>query len=262
MNVATTAVALLAFCLAAAAEVPQLPTWRNPADGALYVRVPAGGLTVGSEIYSFPHGFWISRTEVTIGQFRRFARATAFLTTAERAHAQRTWRNPGHPQTTRHPVLWLTYEDALAYATWAGVDLPTEAEWLYAARAGSETKFFWGDQHDHRYMWHRENSPSGPRPVATTLPNMWGLFDMVGNAWEYTHVSTPDGTLCRASWGLLGASWTRCPRYRMRDGRVIDAIDYSLGPVRTECPKTPAVRGPIPWDDDRGFRCVRRTPVQ
>jgi formylglycine-generating enzyme required for sulfatase activity len=222
------------------------------------VRVPAGEYVVGAAHYRFPHGFWIARTEVTVAQFRRFTSATRFRTTAERAHALRTWRSPGFPQSEKDPVVWLSFSDALAYAKWAGVDLPTQAEWIYASRAGAKSKFFWGDTHDHRYMWHRENSRDRTHPVATKLANAWGLYDMVGNAWEYVRVATPDGRICPDASATLGASWTRCPLYRMRDGRLIDAIEHSIGPVQTTCPLPGSTGGLTSWDDDRGFRCVRR----
>ena len=228
--------------------VAALPTWVNPVDGATYIQVPA------SE--TFPKGFWIATTEVTVGQFRRSTKATGYRTVAERAHAARTWRSPGFAQTDDHPVVYLAFEDALAYAKWAGVDLPTEAEWVYAMRAGSKTRFPWGDQHDERYMWHRENSLGRTHPVARKLPNAWGLYDTVGNAWEYLRVARPDGSWCEGTFSLLGASYTRCPLYRMRNGSVVDAIAHSLGPVQATCPT--GLPPAMPWDDDRGFRPIRR----
>lgn len=225
-----------------------LGTWMNPVDNATYIKVPP------SE--QFPQGFWLAATETTVGQFRRFTRATGFRTMAERAHARRTWRTPGFPQTDRSPAVWLAFSDALAYAKWAGVDLPTEAEWVYAMRAGTTTKFPWGEEHDDRYMWHRENAGDRTQPVASKLPNAWGLYDVIGNAWEYVRVATPDGRFCEGAYNMLGAAYTRCPRYRMRNGNAVDAIAHSLGPVRTKCESElpPAML----WDDDRGFRCIRR----
>jgi formylglycine-generating enzyme required for sulfatase activity len=237
-----------------------LALWRNPKDGALYVKIPAGQLAVGTERYQFPEGFWIAQTEVTVNQFRKFTSETGYRTDAEKAGRERTWRTPGFPQRGDHAVVWLSFRDAVAYTKWAGVDLPTEAEWQYAARAGSSTKFLWGDEHDDRYMWHRENSPSGTHPVGKKLPNAWGLYDIVGNAWEYCKVQTLDGRECSDTSALLGASWTRCPTYKMRDGRLIDAIALAMGPVRTKCPEPSKLADDNPWDDDRGLRCVRRRP--
>jgi formylglycine-generating enzyme required for sulfatase activity len=234
--------------------------WRNPKDGAIFVRIPAGELAAGKELYRFPDGFWLGRTEVTVGQFSRFVAETGYRTRAEKAGARQTWRRPGFAQSKHHPVVWLAFEDAVEYAHWAGADLPTEAEWQYAARAQANTKFYWGDKLDDQYLWHRENAPAGTQPVAHKLPNAWGLYDIVGNAWEYVRVTTADGQVCPDANGLLGASWTRCPRYKMRDSRLIDAIELSLGPVRTECPGPKKIADDNPWDDDRGLRCIRRIP--
>lgn len=237
-----------------------LPKWTSPVDGTVYIRVPPGEQIAGASRYIFPDGFWIAQTEVTVRQFRQFTRATGFRTTAERAHALRTWKTPGFPQSAEDPVVWLSFEDALAYAKWSGAGLPTEAEWVYAAHAGATTRFPWGDTHDHRYMWHRGNSGGRTRPVASKLPNSWGIYDMVGNAWEYTEVSTPEGLVCPGPSATLGASWTRCPHYRMRSGAPVDAIEHSLGPIRTACPSPGSTGGLTSWDDDRGLRCVRRIP--
>ena len=251
---------LLLGAVALPAAGPGLPKWTNPRDGSVYVRVPPGEQSVGPARYEFPDGFWIAQSEVTVAQFRRFVRTTKFRTTAERAHALRTWNNPGFPQSESNPVVWLSFQDALAYTTWAGVDLPTEAEWTHAMRAGSTTRFFWGNIHDDRYMWHRGNSGEQTRRVASKLPNAWGLHDMVGNAWEYVRIATPDGRTCPDTFATLGASWTRCPIYRMRDGRLIDAIEHSLGPIHTQCPAPGSTGGLTSWDDDRGLRCIRRIP--
>ncbi len=154
--------------------------------------------------------------------------------------------------------MWLSYHDALSYARWAGVDLPTEAEWLYACRAGSTTKFFWGDVVDDRYVWHRCNTGgTGTRPVATTLPNAWGLYDMVGNAWEYCKTFDND-----AYFVLRGASWTRCPQYRTRQGTMTDnLLEEAVAPRCQRFDPNPKFP-PYLWDDDRGFRCIRRVPAE
>jgi formylglycine-generating enzyme required for sulfatase activity len=115
------------------------------------------------------------------------------------------WRHPDGPETIlhgrdRHPVLHVAWEDVEAYAVWAGKSLPTEAEWEFAARGGLEGKeFAWGDElvPKGRYManfWQGDfpvenlalDRYERTAPVGSFPPNGYGLFDMIGNAWEWT----------------------------------------------------------------------------
>jgi sulfatase modifying factor 1 len=115
------------------------------------------------------------------------------------------WERPEGPGSDvytrgRHPVVHVAHEDAAAYAAWAGKELPTEAEWEYAARGGLDARIFcWGDEFmpDGRLMantWHGEFPFQHDRPdpwlrtspVATYPPNGYGLHDMAGNVWEWT----------------------------------------------------------------------------
>ena len=116
-----------------------------------------------------------------------------------------SWRRPFGPHSSladmeRHPVVHVAYEDAEAYARWAGKDLPTEAEWEFAARGGLEgKKFTWGDEHfpEDKAMansWQGEfpwqnllaDGYEGTSPVGSFPPNGYGLYDMAGNVWEWT----------------------------------------------------------------------------
>jgi sulfatase modifying factor 1 len=258
---------LLSAC--AASPGAHAARWRNPKDGMTFVWVPAGSFTAqvpperasgsGSEEtvpqeVTFPEGFWLGRTEVTVGQFQQFVKATGYLTDAEKAGNRFTWRSPGFPQEADHPVVYVSYADARRYAQWAGVDLPTEAEWLYACRAGSTTKFYWGDQVDDRYLWYRGNTEgTGTRPVARKRPNAWGLYDTVGNAWEYGRMAEGD-----TGFALRGASWTRCAQYRTRQGTMTaNLLEEAVAPRLQRHDPDPKF-APYPWDDDRGFRCIKR----
>ncbi len=232
----------------------------NPVDGAEFVKIPAGEFSVLSQnakgqdstiIVRFSNDFWLATTEVTVTQFSKFVEKTNHITDAERAENKFTWRQPGFPQQPNHPVVFVSYKDALAYAEWAHVDLPTEAEWLYACRAGTQTAFYWGDSLRDEFLWNRRNTNgTGTRPVGSKPANPWGLFNMVGNVREYTRV-------CELWYAVRGSSWTRCPSYKTRQGFIADnLIAGSVAPGLTPCvePQYP----PYPWDDDRGFRCILR----
>lgn len=236
--------------------------WINPVDGMIFVQIPAGScqMSVPSEsdgqsgtLKSIEfRQFWMGATEVTVGQFRKFARATGHVTKAEKDGNRWTWRNPGFRQTAKHPVVYIHYEDARSYARWAGVDLPTQAEWLYAFKAGSTNRYYWGEDLDDRFAWYRANTRgTGTRPVAGKLPNAWGLYDMVGNAWEYCSVEDD-------LWRICGSSWSRCNSYLTRQGSwAIDMVAQGVEMRLHRAEKNPQYP-PYPWDDDRGFRCVRR----
>lgn len=176
--------------------------------------------------------FWIDVHAVTNADFARFVVATDYRTEAERfgwsfvffrflaaAHPPTrgvaaapwwrevcgaTWRSPEGPgsdvaQRSDHPVVHVSWNDAVAYADWAGKRLPTEAEWEYAARGGLEQKVFpWGDElvpdDEHRCnVWQGtfpshdtgEDGFTGTCPVGAYRPNGFGLYNMVGNCWEW-----------------------------------------------------------------------------
>lgn len=112
------------------------------------------------------------------------------------------WRHPEGPESTlegrgNHPVVHIAFEDALAYATWAGKSLPTEAQWEYAARGGLVNQIFtWGSTYSSKMAntWQgefpvqntRADGYLGTAPVGSFPPNGYGLYDMTGNVWEWT----------------------------------------------------------------------------
>ena len=110
-----------------------------------------------------------------------------------------SWRHPAGPASNiadkaRHPVVQVAWEDAVAFATWAGGRLPTEAEWELAARGGREdAEHAWGSApHDparpqaHIYTGTFPSHPAEPLPVGSHPPNGYGLYDMSGNVWQWT----------------------------------------------------------------------------
>ena len=123
-------------------------------------------------------------------------------------------------------------------------DLPTEAQWEYACRAGTVTTYYWGDAMDDVYAWYHDNSGSMTHPVGTKKPNAWGLYDMSGNVWEWCRDWA--GTLAYGTDPVGSASGS----YRvMCGGSRYDYADYCTSSDRNIV--RPSVR-----DDVIGFRLV------
>ena len=199
------------------------------------------------------------------------------------------WKRPGGPGTTingrdRHPVVHVAHEDAEAYAAWAGKELPSEAQWEYAARGGIEgAPFAWGDEHfpDGRpaaNTWQGEfpwqnlklDGYEGTSPVGSFPPNGYGLYDMCGNTWEWTsdwysprdslapespccaprnpRVTSPDASF------VAGHPGEHIPRRVMKGGSHLCAPNYCLRyrPAARQAEAIDTSTGHI------GFRCVVR----
>jgi len=117
------------------------------------------------------------------------------------------------------PVENVSWDEALKYCKLQGKDLPTEAQWEYAARAGTRTKWFWGndDKAIGQYAWYKGNSGAKTHPVGQKQPNPWGLHDMTGNAWEWVkdrkgkywgeEETNPTGSNTGAYRALRGGGW-------------------------------------------------------
>jgi len=197
------------------------------------------------------------------------------------------WRHPRGPDTSiaalpDHPVVHIAAEDAIAYAQWAGKDLPTEAEWEFAARGGMEgAEFVWGDelvpggrhmantwQGEFPYQNSGEDGFEATSPVGTFPPNGYGLFDMAGNVWEWTSDwygahAAPEHPCCSVAnprGGTRDASYDprtpdlRIPRKVTKGGSHLCAPNY--------CRRyRPAARMAQPIDTSTchlGFRCIIR----
>jgi formylglycine-generating enzyme required for sulfatase activity len=200
-----------------------------------------------------------------------------------------TWRRPlGSGSSIRgldgHPVVHVAFADALAYATWAGKELPTEAEWEFAARGGNEdTEFAWGDElyPEGRHMantWQGEfpfqnlatDGYKRTSPVRSFPPNGYGLYDMIGNVWEWTSdwwsmrhpedapkaccvPRNPRGGREDQSYPSLGAGG-RIPQKVLKGGSHLCAPNYCRR-YRAAARHAEAIDTST---SHVGFRCVRR----
>jgi formylglycine-generating enzyme len=199
------------------------------------------------------------------------------------------WRRPyGKGSSIRglddHPVVHIAYRDAEAYAAWAGKKLPTEAEWEYAARGGlDQAEFAWGDELTlgGRHMantWQgefprqnlAEDGFERTSPVEAFPPNGYGLFDMIGNVWEWTtdwysarHTADAQKACCipeNPRGGPEASSYDPCqPRIRI-PRKVVKGGSHLCAP--NYCRRyRPAARHPHPVDTSTshiGFRCIIR----
>jgi formylglycine-generating enzyme required for sulfatase activity len=234
------------------AKAPESMAWIPGGEFSMGAQDPPGMDDVGMKatLDSRPvhrvyvDGFFMDKTDVTNAEFERFAKATGYVTVAERKPRAEdypgappenlvagsvifappdhpvsldnylqwwtyvpgaNWRHPLGPKSSivgkgSYPVVHVAYEDAQAYAKWAGKRLPTEAEWEFAARGGLTGKpYVWGDEFRPKGRWmantheghfpdkdNGEDGYTGIAPVAKFPPNAYGLYDMAGNVWQWT----------------------------------------------------------------------------
>ncbi len=242
--------------------------------------------------------FWLDACAVTNEQFNEFVNATGYkietekfgwafvfvghLTAAQQAKSVRlvvqgsewwcrvdgaNWRHPEGPGSNikrrwSHPVVQVSWNDAVAYAAWAGKRLPTEAEWEFAARGGlpAGNRYPWGEQlePDGRHLmnvWqgtfptHNTEADGhyGPAPVKSYRANGYGLYQMTGNVWEWcwdlfeadyyrrSPVAEPTGPAVGTRRVMRGGSYlfheSYCNRYRVdaRSSNTPDSATTNLG---------------------------------
>jgi formylglycine-generating enzyme required for sulfatase activity len=234
------------------------------------VVVPAGLFTMGSpgneqdrgnnegpqHVVTFRKPFAVGKTHVTVDQYREFVGATAF---EKSRPCQWSSPSPRFAQDGTHPVVCVTWDDAEAYTEWLAKKtgqpyrLLSEAEWEYAARGqtlpGAYTRFWFGNDNPHVLCQYGNGGPcdvKGTTPAGKYKPNAFGLYDMAGNAWQWTedcyHNSyagaPPDGsvwtsTSCDGTRVIRGGSWVDVPRdlraaRRSREADARNVVGFRL----------------------------------
>jgi formylglycine-generating enzyme required for sulfatase activity len=249
-------------------------------DGALMVLIPAGTFIMGSDAQDLERlarldptarqewfeneapkhrvslsAFYLDIYEVTAGRFSRFRTATG---------AGPADRFPGHDD----PIVSVSWFEADAYCRWAGKRLPTEAEWEYAARAGTRAAYWWGDDLPAQrpvgnfadetlrrsvsrwsIMEGYDDGYLNAAPIGSFEPNLWGLHDILGNVWEWT-ADWYDGRYYARSSGQDPKGPTQGARKVLRGGA------WSSRPSDVRCAARAAC-APVGRGADVGFRCAQ-----
>jgi formylglycine-generating enzyme required for sulfatase activity len=219
-----------------------IPREERTEAGIVFVRICPGTFTMGStgngkQVWADEtpahkvtlSEYWIGKTEITNKQYRSF--------------------RPGHRGEASMPVTGLSWAEAQAACVYFGGRLPTEAEWEYAARAGSQTAWSFGDDEKRlgEYAWYGERWGGTPHPVGKKKPNAWGLYDMHGNVaevvadWFGTYTSQAQTDPTGPSLGEFCI---------LRGG----AFGDSARTLRAACRR---VYGPESQSTYFGFRCAR-----
>jgi formylglycine-generating enzyme required for sulfatase activity len=259
---------------------PAAPAGRvNPKDGLVYVWIPPGTFQMGCSPddlgrgnekplhrVTISKGFWLGQTPVTVGAYKKYARASGKPLPPGRDKLGRQLNADAGDDSL--PVVAVSWEDARSYCQWAGLRLSTEAEWEWAALGGTsgmrygslediawyagnsgrqrvDSDRLWESDAQNYYQRLYENG-NGPKPVGLKQPNAYGLYDMLGNVWEWTAdwygdydsaaQTDPAGPASGQNRVSRGGSWS--------------ASSWDLRAV-SRSGDEPAIR-----DNNVGFRCV------
>lgn len=234
-----------------------------PGDGRQMVWIPSGSCLMGrsrgdteADTDEQPahtvhiRGFWFDRAEVTNEDYRKCVEAGECTPPNKRERFD-------DPAYADHPVLWVNWYQARSYAVWAGKRLPSEAEWEYAARAGSSARYPWGEE----WMDGRANGFGtkgldtwmGSSPAGSFRPNPWGLVDMLGNAWEWV-LDVYNSDFKNAPRD--GRAWVQVVGSDQEEAdRVLRGGSYLDFPPKLRLSQRDH-RDPGDWSKTTGFRCA------
>ena len=255
------------------------------------VWIPAGSFVMGDDEggddeipvhnVTITKPFYLGKYEVTVAQFRRFVEETNYTTDAEKGSGFRgsfgwdfdtkdfkvnekySWRNTGFAQSDTHPVVNVSWNDALEFCKWLSrkdskaYRLPTEAEWEYACRAGTTTRYYHGNAPEGlekianvadaafevkfpgvKGLIHANDGYAYTSPLGSFLPNRFGLYDMHGNVWEWcadwydveyyakSPTNDPTGPATGEERAYRGGGWFNCARGSRSASRSTGAPEH------------------------------------
>ncbi len=284
--------------LGACSNAPQDPVFSDCPDCPVMVTIPAGRFMMGTAVadraddpvsgrpnaneepqheVTIAQPFALGKYEVTVAQFAAFIQDTGYNASQGciqlregpgrlRLDPVLDWRNPGFKQADDEPVVCVSLDHALAYTAWLSektgqnYTLPSEAQWEYAAKAGSTGRYFWGDDLSRACDYANVNFSQEPppcddgypdiAPVGQFQPNAFGLHDTISNVWEWT---TDCGHKNYEGAPTDGSAWIddeNCQLRMIRSGGVRNILTRTTHVVRAGRPKT----GTAP---NLGFRVLR-----
>lgn len=305
------ALPLVISCSMSGNDGPEAREFRDCPECPLMVEIPAGSFLMGTAVedrlidprtgkpatndspqhqVDIARPFAIGKYEVTVGDYRRFVAATGYTSVGKcmefskqdsfEIRADINWDNPGFEQSDDFPVGCVAFFDAEAYANWLAQQtgqpyrLPTEAEWEYAARAGSTRTYFWGSSEADACTYANVRSPGAQSiskrqsesdvndgfpcddgatdtsRVGSYAPNEFGLYDMQGNNWEWVadcnHKSYDGAPTDGSAWLDEGG----CRFGVIRGGSYLNRVERSSTTVRAGRPRSGGAT-------NMGFRIAR-----
>lgn len=282
---------------AACSTGPQDTAFKDCTDCPVMVPVPAGSFLMGTAVedrridpssgrpnkneepqhkVTINQSFAMGKYEITVAEFAAFVDATGYNAEVGcirlegpgrlRTDPEMNWRNPGFVPAANDPVVCVSLDHALAYTAWLSeqtgyrYSIPSEAQWEYAAKAGTTGHYFWGDDYsaacDYANVNFKEDPPPcddgypGIAPVGQFKPNAFGLHDTVSNVWEWATDCAHKNYVGAPTDGSAWIDEPDCLLRMIRSGGVRNDLGRTTHVVRAGRPRT----GTAP---NLGFRVVR-----